>query len=102
MSTLYSNDIAFHNALAGTKTPTPGDVFALITWKQQPDDNWYGANIPGDLQSVEIVKTTTANNGAVNINYQRFQGKDLAIDADTLHQQERISFILNQQPSVTP
>jgi hypothetical protein len=97
MSTLYGNKIALANAIAGNTKP--GEEFTLITWKQQDDDRWFGAKIPGDLQTVETLKTDEIGKGAA---YQCFKGKSLVPDTDTGHQAERIKYILEQKPSVMP
>ena len=78
MSTLYGNEVALK--AAGTGTATAGEVFALVTWKQQADDHWFGAKIPADLVSVEYVKTAEAGNA---ISYQKFAGKNLVLSGDT-------------------
>lgn len=101
MATLYANAQGLKTAIAGTNSHIPGEVFALITWKQQDDDHWFGAKIPGDLSSVELIKTTAAANHTL-ISYQRFEGKNLVASTDTLHQQDRIKYIFTQQPSVMP
>lgn len=100
MSTLYGNDLALKTAIAGNVSYPAGENFTLVTWKQQEDDHWFGARIPGDLLSVEVIKTT--GTGRAAINYQKFEGHDLSIASDTLHQQERIKYILAQKPSVMP
>ena len=97
MSTLYGNDPALK--AAGTGTATAGEVFALVTWKQQADDHWFGAKIPADLVSVEYIKTGETSN---SITYQKFEGKYLILSKDTLNRQERIKKILDQKPSVMP
>lgn len=78
-----------------------GELFALVTWKQQPDEHWFGANIPGDLQSVEVLKSNS-NGAIVVLNYQRYDGKALVLNSDTLNKSERIKFILDQRPSFMP
>jgi hypothetical protein len=99
MATLYGNEPALQAAKAGSNITTAGETFALITWKQKADDHWFGANIPSTLQSVEYVKATKAGNA---ISYQKFEGKPLVLSTDTLHNQERIKYILNQKASVFP
>jgi len=76
----------------------PGLV-AMVTWGQQDDPRWFGAKIPGDLQSVELIKTSTDTK---TINYQKFEGKNLVLKPDTLYQKDRIKFILAQKPSLMP
>jgi hypothetical protein len=101
MSTLYGNEPALRKATSLNQSMVRDALFTLVTWKQQPDEHWFGAGIPGDLQSVEILKTAPGGDSVV-INYQRYQGKTLVLDTDTLHQSERMKFILSQRPSVMP
>jgi len=102
MSTLYANRTALSHMLKGDKSHTAGEVFALVTWKQQADGHWFGANIPGDLQSVELIITTTAAAKNALITYKKYIGGNLDPAPDTLLQGVRIKYILNQQPSVLP
>ena len=99
MSTLYGNELALKAAGSGTDTITTGEVFALVTWKQQADDHWFGAKIPADLLSVEYVKT---GGGSNRISYQKFEGKNLVLSMDTANNQVRIKYIVDQKPSVMP
>jgi hypothetical protein len=98
MSTLYGNELALKTASAGTGT-LAGEVFALVTWKQQADDHWFGAKIPADLLSVEYVKTGQESDYT---SYQKFEGKDLVLSTDTSNNQVRIKYIFDQRPSVMP
>lgn len=97
MSTLYGNDSAKATAMAGDGKCLPGSVFALVTWKQQADERWIGANIPGQLLSIEMVKATP---GQVFASYSRYKGADLKLDADTSGQNERTKYILGLKPSI--
>jgi hypothetical protein len=97
MSTLYGNEPALR--AAGRDSATAGEVFALVTWKQQADDHWFGAKIPADLLSVEYVKTGETGN---SIGYQKFAGKNLVLSTDTSNSQARIKYITDQKPSVMP
>ena len=101
MSTLYGNEPALQKATSLNQSMVRDALFKLVTWKQQPDEHWFGADIPGDLQSVEILKTAPGGDSVV-VNYQRYQGKTFVLNTDTLHQSERIKFILSQRPSVMP
>jgi len=102
MATLYGNDLACQAALAGTGAAQPGEVLALLTWRQQADPNWFGARIPGALQSLELLRTGPGSTGRPAVTYQCFMGKNLTPQADTLHQQERIAYLLAQKPAVMP
>jgi outer membrane usher protein FimD/PapC len=101
MSTLYGNTLALQKAINTNEELVAGELFTLVTWKQQPDAHWFGANIPGDLQSVEVVKTNS-NGNAVAIDYQRYEGNNLVLNSDTLHKSQRIKFMIDQRPSVMP
>ena len=101
MSTLYANPFALSNAFKNDTSHKAGEVLALVTWKQQADSSWFGADIPGDLQSVEIIKTTIAAKTAL-ITYKKYTGSNLSPAPDSLHQEGRIAYILNQRPSVMP
>ncbi|MFC0518558.1 hypothetical protein ACFFGT_30365 [Mucilaginibacter angelicae] len=100
-STLYGNDLALKSAIDGNKALAANEEFTLVTWKQQDDDHWFGAKIPSDVESVEVIKTAASGN-SVAINYQQLEGKGLAVKSDTLGQAERIKYILGQKPSVMP
>jgi len=100
-STLYGNDQALKSAIDGNKTIAANEVFTLVTWNQQDDDHWFGAKIPSDVESVEVIKTIASGNTTA-INYQRLNGKSLDLKTDTLGQAERIKYILEQKPSVLP
>jgi len=100
-STLYGNPLALQAAIQNNKTLAGGELFTLVAWKQQPDEHWFGAKIPGDLQSVEILKMKSAGN-TVLTDYQRYEGKKLVLKSDTMYKNERIKFILDQRPSVMP
>lgn len=101
MSTLYGDPIALSNAEAVSKVIAPNEVLALVTWKQQADKHWFGANIPGSLQSIEMIKTISAGT-VVTVHYQRFEGKDLNFHADTLGRETRIKYILGLHASIMP
>ena len=99
MNILYGNALALKAAADSTTNNIPGEVLALVTWAQQADDDWYGAKIPANLLSVEMLKTKKGKN---DIQYQRFDGKNLSLNADTTNQNQRISYMLAQKPSVMP
>ncbi|WP_114939583.1 hypothetical protein [Mucilaginibacter endophyticus] len=100
-STLYGNDLALKAAIEGNKIIAGNEIFTLVTWKQQEDDHWFGAKIPSDVESVEVVKTASSGN-TVAVNYQQLNGKALDLKTDTSGQAERIKYILGQKPSVLP
>jgi hypothetical protein len=97
MSVLYANPLAIVNAAKGNSGPIPGEIMALVTWKQKADKSWFGAKVPGRLQFVELLKTT-----GKSMAYEKYTGKSLSADPDTAGRQERINYILTLQPSVMP
>lgn len=100
MSTLYGNDQAFQHAVKSADSSYPtGSVLALVTWKQQEDQHWFGANIPGELQSIELVKVT-----GTTATYEQFSGAALtpASNSDTTLVNKRTRYILDEKPAVTP
>lgn len=57
MATLYGNKTAadyLRNHADGLYPD--GAELTLVTWQQQPDPRWFGGNIPGAAQRVEVVK----------------------------------------------
>ena len=100
MSTLYGNEAALKAARDSTQHQ-PGETYALVTWKQKADGHWFGANIPGDLQSVTMLKTT-GKSGAITFSCQQYTGKTLSVVADTTGNSATTKFILNERASVMP
>lgn len=100
-STLYGNDLALNSAIDGNKSIAANEIFTLVTWKQQDDDHWFGAKIPSDVESVEVIRTAPSGNN-IAVNYQQLNGKALDLKTDTSGQAERVKYILGQKPSVLP
>lgn len=101
MSTLYGNDNAL-NALKAAKGVQPDEVLAFITWKQKEDEHWFGAKIPGNLQTLELIKTIKGTGLSPQVTYQKFEGNKLTLVKDTTGNAQRIKYIFEQQPSVMP
>lgn len=102
MFTLYGNNLALERSKGLDLPAMPAETLALITWKQQDDKHWFGARIPGELQSVEWIKTVKGSNGKTQVNYQRLEGKELELSKDTSGNTQRINDIFAFQPSVMP
>ena len=98
MSVLYGNKSGLEAITVGAKEVSGNGMLALVTWRQQEDPHWYGANIPGDLLSVELIQA----NSHTSLDYKRFEGKSMAVNADTSGQSKRVKFILDLKPSVMP
>jgi hypothetical protein len=103
MSTLYGNDLAVTYARSGKGTTYPaGAELALVTWNQQEDQHWFGANIPATVRSVEHVSFPAT--GSAGPLYEMYNGASLekAGSADTLMAQQRMAYIVAQKASVMP
>ncbi len=98
MSTLYGNSNAVNRARSGRPVGA-GEELVLITWRQKEDENWFGANIPANIASVE--KVVTSGN-PMTINYQRYEGPALTLAADTSGRNHRIIAIFEQKSSIMP
>ena len=99
MSTLYGNEIAFDYAKQHSDFNYPKDaVLYEVTWKQKPDELWFGGNIPKEISSVEKI---TFNND--NYFYEKFEGKPLKkIQIEEAEEKLREDFIINQKMAVSP
>lgn len=100
-SLLYGNEIAYQSAMQHLKNPSPGEQFTLVTWKQQADQHWFGANIPGDLSAVEILEVGN-NQQKTELHYKKLLGKSLTPVTDTSGTSKRVNFIVSQEASLTP
>jgi hypothetical protein len=99
MSTLYGNEIAFHYAKQHSDSNYPeGTILYEVTWRQKPDELWFGANIPKEIFSVE--KIYFRGNDYV---YEKFEGNPLKkISIAKVDSDLRQSFILSQKMAVSP
>jgi len=78
MSTLFGNDPAVDHARSeATGAWPPGSVLALVTWEQQSDPRWFGAQIPGRIKSIEFVTANSTPEKGLSFSYQRFEGAPL-------------------------
>ncbi|RAJ33075.1 cytochrome P460 family protein [Pedobacter cryoconitis] len=98
MSTLYGNEAALKYTKSKEDSTTSGMVFALVSWKQQDDERWFGAKIPGPFQRVEMV-TTKANGNTIRTSYKTYTGK---WQTNPLTEQARIKYILAQKAAIMP
>ncbi|MGH1516958.1 hypothetical protein [Chryseobacterium sp. JK1] len=101
MMTLYGNPSAL-NELKGNsgKDESKERILTLITWSQKGDPYWYGAKIPDHLLSVEVIKSEKPFAEKSEIQYQKYEGKDLKkVDAEST---DRVHTILSMKPSIMP
>jgi len=102
MSTLYGNDIAVKAARTAVPYP-PGSILSLVTWHQKEDPHWFGANIPGTVQSVNNWYSDGCTKKRVP-SYTLYEGDPLkkSTGNTAVSTTSRIGWILDQQASVMP
>jgi len=105
MSTLYGNDIAVSHARNdGGNTFPQGATLSLVTWKQQEDKHWFGAKIPLQIQSIELIKYVSPGNNLAKPLYENYLGRPLRLSNEKNQAiiAERIAYITGQKAMVIP
>jgi len=105
MATLYGNDIAVTYARTHIDSTYPAAAeLALITWKQQNDEHWYGASIPATMLTAELVKFNTSVNGTALPVYEKYLPKENTLSSEKTNTgvQTRMHFIITQHASLLP
>lgn len=98
MSTLYGNRQAWDYAIAQRDAHYPaGAVLYQVTWKQQPDPVWFGADIPGAIKFVERVVYINDHEPV----YELYEGNPLKKSRSVVDS-SRLAFITAQRPAVSP
>jgi len=101
MSVLYGNEAARKSAMGGYQTHVAGEIFELVTFKQEDNTHWYGSYINGAVQSIENLTATGTD--AKSLIYRLVQGKaPLNTHGQPMTGDERIIDILAHRPSVFP
>lgn len=101
MMTLYGTDSAIDDLKDNPgKVNNKERILALVIWSQKDDPYWYGAKIPNNLLSVEVIKSKLPFSENSGILYQKYEGKELKkVKADGT---DRVSTILSMKPSIMP
>jgi hypothetical protein len=104
MSTLFGNDIAAQYARTHVEGSYPaGAVLALVTWHQQDDGNWFGAKMPSETKSMEVVTVGASGGGSTYSGYKRYEGSPLrAVTSPEVQAVERIAFVRTLRAAVMP
>ncbi|BAV06912.1 hypothetical protein SAMN05421788_102455 [Filimonas lacunae] len=99
MCILYGNDAAFAYAAKHSDGRYPvGAVLYNVAWKQQPDEQWAGGNIPAAITTVERVAIDAAGMPVYTL-YTGSPLKKVAVNgADSL----RLSAILRLRMAASP
>lgn len=97
MSTLYGNGKAFNYALKNADGKYPnGSILYEVTWREQPDPQWFGANIPKKIVQVERIQFQ--NNQP---QYSKYEGSPLISVAES-DNNTKIKIIVTQRLAKIP
>lgn len=98
MSTLYGNKIAWDYAnLKNDGNYPSGAILYEVTWKQQPDSVWFGANIPKVVKSVECISYPASG----ETQYKLYEGQPLK-ESTSEKDTARLAIIAGQRIAVSP
>lgn len=98
MSILYGNSVSVRRARSQGFMQS-NEKMILVTWQQKPDKNWFGANIPGRVLSIEEV---TTGNDTSKPSYRYFDGPSFSPNAALSADSSRIRAIFGMEASVMP
>ena len=101
VSMLFGNEKAKQVSMDNNQSPD-GAEWALVSWKTMADKHWFGAEIPGELISVEIIDADAEQTATAGMKYTRYSGKDLVMDSTEPPRKERIRNILALRPAILP
>ncbi|ANI89277.1 hypothetical protein A9P82_08230 [Arachidicoccus ginsenosidimutans] len=97
MATLYGNDAAVNYARHHADKNYPsGAKLALVTWQQRTDEHWFGAKIPDNILSVEMIMFDSSSSPK----YSVYKGKPLRLVNDS--SSNRLATILSYRAAVVP
>ena len=75
----------------------------IIEWAQRADEHWFGARIPGEVRTVEIVAAGSVEGQPKASSYQEYRGSPpKSIPSAPKTADARIEYILGQRASVMP
>ncbi|OQP64505.1 hypothetical protein [Niastella populi] len=98
IAVLYGNDLAYNYAAANADGHYPaGAVLYEVAWQLQTDEQWFGANIPKIIKTIERIEFSADNPPR----YTLFHG-DAHQEYAPLNKVERVAFILGQKMAVSP
>jgi hypothetical protein len=92
LSTLYGNAIAYNQARSkGAGNYPAGAILYYVTWQSAADKQWFGANVPEQIKTVEQVRFTDEHNAV----YTLFTGNKR--ESENSSSQTRIDLIKNMK-----
>lgn len=100
MGTLYGNTVAWEYGTTHRDFHYPqGTVLYEVTWRQQPDAVWFGANIPKEIIRIERVGFEDPQEPS----YTLYEGHPLRErSTNGAHLMERIGEIVSQRFAMAP
>ena len=105
MSILYGNEVAVRSART-TLEPDyrAGSVLAFVTWAPPEDPRWFGARIPGEVQTVEFVTITRGPENRPTYSYESYEGFPLSKSSasDGRLARQRGDFLLSLRAAMMP
>jgi hypothetical protein len=104
MFTLFGNDAAIQYSRTNAAHDYPtGSALALVTWRQQEDSRWFGARIPSQVKSVEVVEVRTSGSGQSVNTYRVWEGTPLQETTSLKGQGDsRASYLVSLRAAVMP
>jgi hypothetical protein len=102
MSTLYGNAAAVQYARSSSQRAYPaGAELSLVTWTQQEDSHWFGARIPRQVKSVELIHIAALPD---QYSYELYQGFPLTrvSTAAGLAAGSRAAYLISLRAAVMP
>lgn len=98
MSTLYGNEMAAEYAKTHSEGNYPqGSKLYEVTWKQKPDDVWFGGNVPEEILSVEKIVV----DNTYHATYSLYKGRPLK-RVGSKDGEIRLKYIMSQKMAVSP
>lgn len=99
---LYGNDLALQTAGDSLLEMQVGANYTLVTWNQKQMPQWYGANMNGEIYSVETVNVVQANRGDIAFQYDFSSGNGFRPGDHRPSEDQRIRFITEQRTAIFP
>lgn len=98
MASLYGNETAFGYAIHHSDNQYPaGSILYEVTWLQQADEQWAGANIPKQIHSIERLEYTATGRAI----YTLYKGSPLK-KVTAVDEASRVAAISKQRIAVSP
>ena len=98
MTVLYGNKLAYNYAkISGDGNYPISAVLYSVTWQLQDDEQWFGANVPKNIKSIERLEFLEKN----KTTYNHFDSNGIKyITSDNV--QKRINHIKEMKMAVSP